>query len=883
VALKMAFSKTRKITAALEGFFKTYAVLKLLAIIAVCVALIQFARWLPTVQVRRGSLPEIAHAALSESLGEIAASAGETLVARNNGRELYVDPASMNLRVVDTASGLVWNALRVGEGTVEDQSLIRIVFMSEDDVISRWDSYTYSLKTGGYTLEKISNGVRITLHVGNADPTNINAFMPRRIAIERYEDVFLDGLDKKVAAGGLSAEEAGMYKSVLGLVFAKDEENGYYYNKLAASPPGSAVRQLLTMTRVLGYTSAEAVEDEAPYELPAEERRPPAGFFIPVEFALSGGNLTASVSTEHIVVENDYYTLTQIIMLPNFGSVSAAECAEGYLFVPDGSGALIALNSFDANYNGYERPLYYNTVFRDKASLPQYPEDLTLPVFGMSYGGKGGFAAVIEAGDETAFIGMRAGSAQAGSSGAVYNRVYAGFDTTQYQQMSIVGADTNGGSYTVGTGMLDMTFSIRYTLFSKPAGYFDMAQVYKQYLTEKYGLTPDYTYTPKLYFDVTGTVTVEGRFLGKAYERPVSLTEYDELAAILSDLGSSIPKIVAYNGVFNGGVDNKLANRAALVPQNGSRKELDALFETARQTNTDLFMGANLARVYKPSANGYDVRTHAAQGYDSEPAYFGNYDLPSGTRRRRRSLSSWYTQLNPVYLLNVLDGFLRGAVPYENIYVNDLGVDYYANYRRNAIVPPLVGRAVLDDGLRLLSGEKTLALNNPTIDKIAYAAYAVNISRESSNYGGFYTSVPFRQLVLNGLIAYTTLNVNMSEEPAAYYLLQALELGSFPKFQITAKNADTLKYTEHTEFLSTRYETLSGDIKALYERYAGAFAQIGSAEIVNHETLGNRVFVSTYASGVSVTVNYNYFPVNIGDGGNGEIIPALGYVIKGAS
>ncbi|GHU75639.1 hypothetical protein FACS189461_2230 [Spirochaetia bacterium] len=865
------------LTRAIASFFKTRAVIKFFAIIFVFFALVQLVKWIPTLQVKRGKLPERIHPVLEASEGLIPTDAGITLAAENGGRKMYVEPETMNIRIEDTATGFVWNALRPGDGTAsgEEQSIIKFVFISEDDVISRWDSYTYSLKQGAYTLERIKNGVRMNLQIGNADPTDINAFMPRRIAIERYEEVFIKGLERKTAQGELTDAEAGRYKSVLGLIFAIDEEKGYYYNQLRSSPPGSAVKQMLTMTRLLGYTVEQLNEDEAPYDLPAEDRRPPVGFFIPLDFTLEDGDLVANVSTEHIETQNPYYTLTQIIMLPNFGSVSYEECEAGYMFVPDGSGALIAMNSFDTNYSGYERPLYANTIFRDKAQMPQFPEDLSMPVFGMIYEGSGGFMGIIERGDETAFVGARTASARTGAAGGtVYNSVYTGFDAMQYQQTSIAGADTNGGSYTVGTGMLDMDFTVRYKLFPRPVSYFDMASVYKRYLTSKYGLVPNYDYVPKIYLDVTAIVSVEGRFLGNYYERKVSMTSYSELAAILKDLGG-IPKVVSYSGVFNGGSDNKLANRVSLVPQNGTKKELAALQETARQTTTELFMGTNIARVYR-KGNGFDRRAHSSQGYDGEPAFFWGYDIPLKTRKY---LTSWYTQLNPLYLQNVISRFLAASKPYHDIYVNDLGADYYASYKRNALVPPLAAREIINNGLASLAAEKKLALNNPAMDKILYAAYAVNLSRESSNYGGFYTSVPFRQLTLNGLTGYTTLDANNRGKNRNYYLLQALELGSFPKYSITAKNADPLKYTDHTEFLSTQYTVLRDDIKALYGEYQKVFAKIGRAEIVNHETLSDGVYVTTYGSGVSVTVNYNPVPALDRDG---TVIPPLGYSIREA-
>lgn len=844
-------------------FFRTRAVLKLLAIIAVVVAVVNIINWLPTLQVKASALPERILPPQPDLLGEIPKDAGITLVAENGGKRMYVNPATANISIVDTESGLTWNAFRTEEtGEPDEMSLFRFEYISEDNIVSSRNSYAYSQKDGNFVINRIRNGIRLDVQIGNADPTDINAFMPRRMPIDRYEKVFLDGLTEKVEDGVLSESDAGRYKSVLGMIFSKNEEGGYYFNMLRDSPPVSAVRQMLAMVRLLGYTVEDLVLDESPYDLPVEERRPPVGFLIPLDMVLDNGDLVVSVTTENIEVQDDYYTLTRFFMLPYFGSVSATEVASGQIFVPDGSGAVFNLNSFDPSFSGYERPLYWNTVFRDRRGMPPFPEDLEMPVYGMTYADTGGFMAIIEEGDETAFIGARSAAAAAGT-GDVYNTVYSGFDAAQFEQIGIAGA---GGSFVVSTGMLEMDFVVRYKLFGKPLSYFDMAGEYRQYLISRYDLVPDYSASPRLYLDVIGALNQEGRVLGVRSLQTLSMTSYTELAGILEDL-KDIPKTVSYNGIFNRGINNSLPSRAKLVKENGSVKELDNLIGVAADTDTQLFFGLNVSRVFGFSARteegGFNYRMHSSSGFNGEPAYFSPYNPAT---RDNNMAAYGYNQLNPVFLPNTLEGFLSGAKRFDSIYVNDLANDYQASYKRGSMVSPYEGREIANRAFARMKEEKTLALNNPPINAIPYAQWAVNISRESSNYGGFYTSVPFRQLVMNGLVRYTTLDINTSGEELDYFLLQALELGSVPKFNITAKNTDVLKYNLQRGFFSNWYDTHRDLIKGIYGRWAGEFGKIGSAQIVNHETLGDGVFRTTYANGASVTVNYNRFAVETAGG-----------------
>ena len=855
----------------LSNLLKTKAVPKTLGFLVVLVLLVNLALFLPSLQVRRTPLPDIPNTGLSPSLGEVSFLDGTMLVAQTNTRSLYLTPATRNLRVVCNNTGVYWNAIR-SDAPSEHMSLFEIMFLSQDDIQTTWNSHIHSAGEGYCTIELIENGVRITSVIQNTDPTDINLFMPRRAPRESFEFYFIDGIPRLVAEGVLTEEEGAHYRSTLDLVFSLNEEGGFYYNRLQQSPPLTALNQLLRLTRMVGYTLEQLVLDESYFDLPEQMRRPNAGFTIPVEFTLCGDDFLARVATYHIEVYNDFFTLTAIRMLPNFGSVNAEESSRGYIFLPDGAGALVRLNSFDANFGGYERHLYANTTFRDINFLTQFPEDLHMPVFGMLTKDHGtGFMGIIESGDETAFISSQIGVARLGQGGNLFNRVSAGFDVQQFIQMSVAGGTM--GNFIVGTGMLDINFQVRYMFFTDNATYFCFALAYRNYLINRFDLEVSFPTEPRLFLEFTGTVSVEGRFLGQAYERRISLTTYYELAEILWDL-RDISVVVGYNGVFNNGTDNRLGNRADLVRENGSRAGLDRLKQVTGDLDMPLFLGVNLGRVSR-SGNGFRLNTHASRWYNGNPAIFFDY---SPVNNLFRPFSPSFYQLNVAFLPGVVDGFLGASEEFGYVWVTDLATDFFGCYRRNRIVPPRIANAVVQESLARIGGSRNVALSNPNMNSIPHGTVAVNISRESSNFGAFYTSIPFRQLVMNGLIDHTTLNVNMSGVPADYFLLQALETGSMPKFGLTARNSDELTYTRHTGFMSTQFSVLRQDVVGMYERYKEAFSQLGSFEIANHEKLSQFVFRTTFANGASVIVNYNRFAYTLDDG---RVIQALGFILEG--
>ena len=88
---------------------------------------------------------------------------------------------------------------------------------------------------------------------------------------------------------------------------------------------------------------------------------------------------------------------------------------------------------------------------------------------------------------------------------------------------------------------------------------------------------------------------------------------------------------------------------------------------------------------------------------------------------------------------------------------------------------------------------------------------------------------------------------------------------------------DVLKDSDYSYLYSVQYSLLKDKIAAVYEECAAARERIGTAEITGHECLADGVYRTTYATGVTVVVNYNLYPVSI-DGG--AEIEAQGYLIE---
>lgn len=848
---------------------KKLIIISLIVIVICCIPL------LFRLNIKKQPVPSYKGVGLSKVISQLQKNSGSVLVASNAGKELYVDTKTLNLKVVDTQTGTEWNSIFNDESSQDvDKSPIIIKYMGKDSTSYQWDAYRYSIQNDRYTINKINNGVQIIFDFFETESYRLNEYMPSKISIKNYQAEFIDKIDQAFREGKISMVKEKQYKDALEMAYQEDKENNCYYLRFSGLPPLTLVKQLIELSKAVGYTKDMLIADSSEFGIQVTIAKP-ARFIVTMEATLENGDLVVRIPTYEIKNGNEYYTIQNIEVLPSFGDASANVINDGYILVPDGSGALFKLNTFNAKYPAYERSIYNNNYYDTLYNMPEYPENLQMPIFGMYYtddiGKTKGFMGIIEKGAELGYVKVQLGTKDNSEGGTIYNKVCSTFDSMQYSRVKIFGPySDNDARYLATTGLINVDYTVRYKLFTENITYYDMAKEYKKYLIEKNNLKVSYDKTPKLFMDVIGTVTLENRFLGIPYKKLVSMTTYNELADIIKDL-KGVNTVVNYKGVFNNGMNNSLFNKVALTRANGSKKDLDNLMKYFNDGTNELFFDVNLMRV-TDTHGGFNPKTYALYGYDGKPIEFKQYNYATGIFNLKTSTQYL---LNPLFLNDIVDKFIKNSSQYKNIFVEDMGSTYYANYNKHEIVNPIETASIVDQSLQKLSQNKSIALDNPNIDKISYAKYAVNISRESSDYGTMYCSIPFRQLVMNGLTEYTTLNVNMSSDISSYFLLQAFELGSIPKFTICSKNVDVLKNSEYSDYFSMQYSMLKDKIKSLYDEYSQGFAKIGTREITNHEMVAKNVFKTTYASGVSIIVNYNKFPVTV----QGYNMDALGYII----
>lgn len=812
---------------------------------------------------------------LAQVVGELKVGEGKKLVGESETKKLYVNTKTLNIIVEDKKTGVTWNAIHDKGKKGSDLSLLNVVYLGEDNSLKEWDSYDYCVKQNTYNIYTIDNGIQIHMNFNAGESSLLYEYMPSKMSAERYQTVFLDGLDALEKEGKVSKELGTKYKNTLSLIYAKSKTDDAYIINYVGNPPTSAIKQLIELAKLVGYTTEMLLEDANTFGFQVTFAEP-AVFDIVLEVTLENDELVVRVPSSGMVSKNDFYAIQNIKVMPNFGTTEASEVEEGYLFVPDGAGALFKMNTYNAKISDYSRSVYNSNYFKDYYYLPEHGEELMMPVYGMIYnsGSKpsSGFLGIIEEGYDNAYIDAKLATLEANSSGNSFNKVYTSFDVMQYDAVKVFGEyNTSQTSYLVSTEAADIDYKIRYVLYPEKVTYFDMAKSYQEYLLrgeENRELV--YPTSAKLYLSTVGTLSLNKRFLGIPYQTQYSMTTYNELNDIVTDLGDR-NLVVSYLGAYDGGMNNKLMNKANLVKSNGTKKELKKLNELMKEKGNTLYLETDFMKIYS-SGNGFINKIHGLNDFSSTPVEIYGYNLATGKFAEN---TNRYNLLNPKYLLDVVGDFIDNEDLKMNLYLEDLTESYYGNYKNEDYISPDEAQNIVNTSMDRLVIDRNLALDNPRMDKVLYGSYAVDISRESSDYATFYSTIPFRQLVLNGITEYTTTNVNNNSKDERYYLLQALELGSSLKFTISAKNVDILKNSTYSDLYSIQYDKLKDTIKYVYDEYDKAMDIIEVGKIVNHEMLSDNVFLTEYENGTKVITNYNGKEVMV----DGFLVDAYGYHI----
>ncbi len=644
----------------------------------------------------------------------------------------------------------------------------------------------------------------------------------------------------------------------------EQKENSYLYTSDAIKDGNYKIEKIENGVRVT-------------YEFPlqvTEKKRKLYGFTVPMVFRLTeDGGFEAGVEFTKIKTDADSeHEIISLAVLPFFGS--AAFESDGYMVVPDGSGALI-YNDY-VPLDGVSKKLKLNVYGLDSAlNTLEYlgnSEETVLPVFGTK-GDNKGFVAVIKNGDAVASI-----NAMPSRANVPYTSVYAEF-TYNYQDTFNTTNNWFNKAYNqiaYASSKIDCCSVVYYPLLDDETDYVGMAKRYRKYLVEEVGVKASASEDVTFNLETIGAITKEVSRLGFIVNAVQKVTSFDEAGQMLTEFKEGgIDNIdLRMTGWTKGGAESTFVTNADAESALGGNKGMKNLISTAKELDTDLYFDIDIVNTYSGTFS-WPISKVAVRNILNEYAEKGFFRLDTGLIREDRGT---HYLINPKYYEKQLESFNKDFKSYNqsNISIGTLGSTLYSDFNNGS---KFTDRQKSEELTKQALSTAKENQTNVMVDvgnayTYAYANKVIALPMYASGYEMATADIPFSQIALHGLIEYTESAHNLADDPTVQFL-RMLETGSMPYYLLTWSESTIFLDTDFNYIYSsnfyTWYETAVKDYKTLSSIFNGYCDK----EITNHCIINEDVRYTTYDDSLTVVVNYGSTDYDF----NGVTVKAGGFIV----
>jgi hypothetical protein len=627
----------------------------------------------------------------------------------------------------------------------------------------------------------------------------------------------------------------------------------------------------LNMTRAdLVYKNHTKKMYYRPDGFSAELRFPDVGISYTLTVTLTDYGFSAEIPQASIREEDPVYTVGGFYVYPFLGYSRLGEDS-GYLFIPDGQGALITLQDNEKRFSQPYMSQIYGANFgmdvndQGGSFFNGYTtitpaEKILAPVYGAVHIATDdahgiGFLGIVESGAENA-------SVEAWPNGAStrYDWIAAHF---LYRHVYQQPTGMSSGTVRVRTERSNrVDIKLRFALVSgENANYTGLALRYREYLKETNTFRRAALDSYRTEVDFFGTEKKNWAL----FKLDVNMTSFQQAADILRDLRDHGVKGVfsVYEGWQQGGSMGGLPV-SGYTPAGGlgGRSGMTELLNTAAETGALIFPQSDLLRV-NPATQPFEAMnamkrvtgrtiTQPLNGWVYSTMHY--LSPPRSVALAEKASASFAQAGIPGLALTGTSNSLT-AYQAENVYFDR------------------TDNAALYDALTLSYAEKMpLALERSFAYLWQYAAALTRMPLGGSGYLLTSMEVPFLSIALSGCIPvyaeYTNFQANQKE-----FFLRLVETGARPSFLITTEDPSLLQKTNRNDIYSSRYD-LYRDVIVRYDQELRALHEkIGGASITAHQREGNAVIV-TYDNGLRLLLNYGDDPAVI----EGKMVEPLSYV-----
>lgn len=603
---------------------------------------------------------------------------------------------------------------------------------------------------------------------------------------------------------------------------------------------------------------------------------PKQGFVIPVQYVLEEDCLAASIISEGIEegVWEDPDTdpekkqsVMNVALLPFMGAAGSDD--EGYLIIPDGSGALIHFNNGRTGAAIYQQDVYGrdDALTIRKAATTTY--DVNMPLFGIVRNGRA-LMAVVENGDYQAQLNAMVNGQLTGYSNAYFAAQYIHMEANTIMPGSEHSTDVMLPTNT----FRDMgNFTVRYyPLAAENATYADVAAAYRAQL----GLKESIADAATQQLEMVASIPSIDTFLGVPYESVRVLTSYEQAAQTLRDFAAEglNDLTLRYTGWSKQSVRGKMVTGLDLDNRLGGKKAFDGLRQAVKETGAEMVLAVDLIDIYE-DGNGYWSLFAATDSVNSTAKQVPEFLQSTGYQDPEGK--PWYL-LSPDKVPEAarkLAENLSGQV--DGVSLSMLGNTVYSSFGKTGISRTSAGM-YWQQALETLSGKiQTLSAKTASAYAFPYIEQVDATPCASSRFEVTDMEIPFYQLVTHGAMVLYTEPAN-EDGNVRKALLRAIEYGMYPSWRVIAGDTALLSGTDYASWHAASLDAWREEIKntAAWMAPLGVYAGM---QMTGHEQVTATLSVTTYANGDMVLVNYGSEDAEH----LGVTVPALGYAIKEVS
>ncbi len=583
---------------------------------------------------------------------------------------------------------------------------------------------------------------------------------------------------------------------------------------------------------------------------------------------LDNGSLVVDVPLDSIEEYNpdlwdnsqgvNYYLLQNIVAFQYFGSTQSE--SDGYVMIPDGSGALIPLDNVPEIKTTFKLDVYGEDLgymspsFRERALSIKDPERVTMPVFGVFHNaGNTGFYVIAEEGAPYAEFNFK--------SKGLINNYYSSYFNFRYRQsyeqyQSRSNEDQYRISFQDDPNQYDS--ALRYIFLSgTDADYVGMAKSYQEYLVSRGDLGTDYRNdydeTPTK-IDFIGTEITQGILT----ETSTEITTYDEIQSTLNTLQEDgynelIVSLKTFDMDYRG-------YRFDVYRKLGGKNDFKDLMEYFETSDIEFSYYIDYLRSYEEYSRQHAQTLSKREIYHVELSRMFFAHLVNDTE--------YYID----YAKDDLDDLQKYGI--ENIALAGLDRALYTSWDNRV----KYATENMEEVSEMLAYYDTNNINTgmylPDVYMYKYVNAYYDTPISSSDYSFASASIPFLQLVIGGYMDMYSPYLNFASDEDVT-LLRLVEYGVYPSYILSGGSAYDLKRTNSSNVYISEYEILQNRMDIYFNKIDAGLTNSIQKEMIDHTFLAEGVVLVEYDDASQIIINYNNEDVTVND----IVIEAVGYVV----